>query len=511
MSNVGTELASRFMSAFAGMSMAYGTYDMARPQVRESDGKREGYALTKRAPVTEELWARHLSGDMGLGIIPIREDSTCLFGGIDVDVYSGMDHRELAMKLARLEIPLVVCRSKSGGAHLYCFASKPVDAIVMQSKVREVASILGFGNSEIYPKQTRLLVENGDVGQWINMPYFGGLRGMRYAVDVEGDAMPPEKFLEYVDSIRQDLAWFEEPIVLFEDFPDGPPCLQVLANLGYPKGTRNDGLYNIGVYLKKSNPDDWENQLDVLNHKYMSPALSLPEVQGVAKSLRRKDYNYTCTKQPICYHCNATLCRTRKYGVGGGQGRFPSLGGLTKLDTRPPIWFWTVDGIRIELTTSDLQDPRAFQRRCIECINQMPPLPKGPVWEAAVQHAMDSLTVVEAPFDASPEGQFWEMLESFCTGRGQAMSREEIVLGRPYTEEGRTYFRLVDLVKFLQVHKFVEFRTVKIASILKDHGSEHHVDNFRGRTVNYWSVPAFAAQSRSFDVPDSIGGAKNPF
>lgn len=511
MSNVGLALAPRFLTTFAGMSQAYGTYDLSKQQIRESDGKREGSAYTRHAPVTEELWARHLNGEMGIGIVPIREDNTCLFGAIDVDVYSGMDHQELAMKCSRLRLPLVVCRSKSAGAHLYGFATIPIDAIKMQSKMREIASILGFGNSEIYPKQTRLLVKEGDVGQWINMPYFNGVRGMRYAVDVEGNAMSPENFLDYVEMIRKDPSWFDEPIVLSQEFPDGPPCLQVLANLGYPKGTRNDGLYNIGVYLKKSDPDNWENQLDVLNHKFMLPPLSLPEVQGVAKSLKRKDYNYTCTKQPICQHCNAALCRARKFGVGGGQGRFPSLGGLTKLDTKPPMWFWTVDGVRMELTTADMQDPRAFQRRCMDYINQMPPTPSGPTWQAAVQHAMDSVTVVEAPDDASPEGQFWEMVESFCTGRGQAMTKEEIVLGRPFTEGGRTYFRLIDLVTFLQIHKFVEFRTVKISSLLNEHGSDHHVDNFKGRTVNYWSIPSFAAQNRPFDLPDTSNGAKNPF
>lgn len=504
--NVGLELASKFHAVFAGMSQAYGTYDLSRPQIRESDGKVEGGALTRRAPVTDELWQKHLDGEMGIGIVPIRDDNTCLFGAIDVDDYSGLSHQDMAVRLARLGIPLVVFRSKSGGLHLFAFASEPVSALKMQTKLRDVAAVLGHGTSEIFPKQTKILIDQGDVGQWINMPYFNGVRGMRYAVTVEGNAMSAWEFLSYVDEIKQGPAWFDSPTLLVNDFPDGPPCLQILSNIGYPKGTRNDGLYSIGIYLRKSDPDNWEQKLDILNHKYMVPPLSLIEVQGVAKSLKRKEYNYACTKQPICNHCNATLCRTRKYGVGGGQGKFPSLGGLTKLATKPPTWFWTVDGIRMELTTTDLQDPRKFQARCMEYLNMMPPMPSAPIWQSAVQHAMDSVTVVEAPSDASPEGQFWEMVEKFCTGRAQALQKEEIVLGRPFTQGKKTYFRLIDLVTFLNTHKFVDFKTVKIAAMLKESGAEHHVDAFKGRTTNYWSIPALVGQSESFDVPDSMGG-----
>lgn len=507
MPGIGVELAAKFHAVFAGMSQAYGTYDLSRPQIRESDGKVEGKGLTRRAPVTEELWRQHLDGEgAGIGIVPIRDDNTCVFGAIDVDDYSGIDHQDMAVRLARLGIPLAVFRSKSGGVHLFAFAAEPVSALRMQSKLRDIAAVLGYGTSEIFPKQTKILVDQGDVGQWINMPYFGGVRGMRYEVDVDGSALSPAQFLNYVEEIKQLPAWFDAPTILTDDFPDGPPCLQILSNIGYPKGTRNDGLYSIGIYLRKSDPDNWEQRLDLLNHKYMVPPLSLVEVQGVAKSLKRKEYNYACTKQPICNHCNATLCRTRKYGVGGGQGKFPTLGSITKLATRPPIWFWTVDGARIELTTQELQDPRRFQGKCMEVLNIMPTVPSAVVWQAAVSHAMDSVTIVEAPDDASPEGQFWEMVEKFCTGRAQAVQKEEIVLGRPYTEKKRTYFRLIDLTTFLNTHKFMDFKTVKIASLLKEHGAEHHCDAFRGRTTNYWSIPALTAQSESFSVPDSMGG-----
>lgn len=510
---IAVDLAARFMSVFAGMDRAYGTYDLTNGKTRDEDGKIEGQAYTKQAPVTEQLWESHLSGKgVGLGIIPIRDGNDCKFGAIDVDVYKGQDLQAIVAKLRQHKLPLIVCRSKSGGAHIYCFSKNPVSAANMKSKLSEVASFLGYGKCEIFPKQTSILSEKGDMGQWINVPYFNGIRGMRYAVDIEGNALTPDEFLFAAESLMVDDAWFTQLLVMSTEFEDGPPCLQALSQVGYPAGTRNDGLYNIGVYLKKSKPDSWERELEDMNHKYLRPPLTIPEIQGLIKSLKRKDYMYGCTKQPIVQHCNATLCRTRKFGVGSSAaGRFPMLGGLTKLNTKPPIWFWTVDGTRMELSTADIQDPRAFQRRCMDYLNVMPQIPGAPIWQAAVQHAMDNVSIVDAPADASPEGQFWEMAEQFCSRRAQALVLEEIMLGKPFTENKKTYFRMQDLMGYLTQHKFFHFQGPKIASMLKDAGAEHHFDVMKGRGVNYWSIPSFAKQTESFSVPDDVKGSESIF
>lgn len=507
--SVQTATAEGFMRLFAGMDRAYGTYDVNGTR---EDGKKVGKALTKREEVTLLLWEKHVEGKQGLGIIPIRDGNDCVFGAIDVDLYDGLDHRAIVSKLKRANIPIVVCRTKSGGAHLYCFSKEPVPASMMRSKLGEVASFFGYGGSEIFPKQSHILSDEGDVGQWINMPYFGGIRGTRYAVDLEGNAMSMEGFLGYAEMTKAPTSWFSEILVISNEFMDGPPCLQALSQVGYPTGTRNDGLYNIGVYLKRSHPDDWENELNNFNHKYMDPPLTNIEVQGLVKSLKKKEYMYGCTKQPIAMHCNAALCRTRKFGVGSGTtGRFPMLGGLTKLATRPPIWFWSVDGIRMELSTEDLQDQRRFQRRCMDYLNIMPQIPSQPVWQAAVQHAMDTVTVVEAPADASQEGQFWEMVEKFCTSRAQALTLDEITLGKPFTENGKTSFRMADLLGFLMRNKFFEFKSPKIASMLKDAGATHDFRVLKGRGINFWIMPEFAKQTESFEVPKDAAESGESF
>jgi hypothetical protein len=147
----------------------------------------------------------------------------------------------------------------------------------------------------------------------------------------------------------------------------------------------------------------------------------------------------------------------------------------------------------------------------MDYLNVMPQIPSRPVWEAAVQHAMDTTTIIEAPADASPEGQFWEMVEKFCTGRAQALTIEEIVLSKPFSDKGRTYFKIEALISFLTMHKFFEFKSVKIASMLKDAGADHHFKIMKGRGVNFWSIPEFARQSEGFDVPQGATQGDEPF
>jgi hypothetical protein len=57
----------------------------------------------------------------GIGIVPIRDDATCVWGAIDIDLDKEPNLTVLAKQVHKLELPLIVCRSKSGGAHLYLF------------------------------------------------------------------------------------------------------------------------------------------------------------------------------------------------------------------------------------------------------------------------------------------------------------------------------------------------------------------------------------------------------
>ncbi len=336
------------------------------------------------------------------------------------------------------------------------------------------------------------------------MPYFDGVAGGRHGIRPDGHVMDMDEFTQtaYIKRVTADeLDSFG--IQIKDDFSDGPPCLQHLATQGFPQGTRNNGLYNLGVYAKKAAPDNWEGRLEEYNIQYMQPPLGISEVKELLKSLKKKDYQYTCQQVPCQSYCNSSVCRGRKYGVGDHAG-MPIVTSLTKYNSVPPIWFADIEGGgRLELETEDLQSQRRFQRVCMEALNMMPPVMNGKAWQVMVQSLMENVTVIDAPNDSSPKGQLMEYLERYCTQRAQALSKEEIRLGKPFTEDGRHHFTLSGFMAFLERHKFKLMSMHEITSYLKnDLKAKHHFFNIKGKGTNAWSITQFGQETK-LDVPDT--------
>jgi hypothetical protein len=251
----------------------------------------------------------------------------------------------------------------------------------------------------------------------------------------------------------------------------------------------------------------------VYNQKFMSPPLPLNELNLVSKQLKKKEYGYKCKDSPINGHCNASLCKTRKFGIGQ-SGDMPSISALSKYASDPPLWFVDVDGHRLELTTEELQQQIKFQAVCMNKVNVMPPTLKKHEWEGVLngllKQMVETQAITEAPEDTSSDGRFYDLLEEFCTHLQTAMDREEILMGRPWTneEEKLTYFRIKDLENFLGRNKFV-MSTVKIAQRLRNLSGSPYSTTVKNRTVRTWRIPAYEKQDAPFDA--TLPNTGSPF
>mgnify|MGYP005991807661 FL=1 len=216
------ELAEQFSKIFEGSKRAHGIFNV---NDQNNGLKQQGVARTiKTVGATTKNWDDHLKGQVGLGIIPINEDNLVKWGVIDIDTYS-LDLPELVKKIESFKLPLVVCRSKSGGAHVFCFTTDWISAGDMQDKLRELAAGLGYGGVEIFPKQREVLVDRGDIGSWLNMPYFENETSVRYAFNPKGQSLSAEEFIEFVEKRKithEELLDLSVPEV--EELKDGPPC-----------------------------------------------------------------------------------------------------------------------------------------------------------------------------------------------------------------------------------------------------------------------------------------------
>lgn len=508
----------KFSSIFDGLKIAYGTYKIEKQQ---ANGKNTGRAAIIREPRTTALWEGHLSGKgRGIGIIPINEDNKCVWGCVDVDQYP-LDHKVLVEKIRKLKLPLVVCRSKSGGAHCFLFATEWVDAKDMQATLQQISAALGYGGSEIFPKQIKLNLDRDDVGNFLNLPYYDAEDGLRYAIKDDGTSATIEEFFDLYESYKQTP---EQLTALQVGDPeevlpmkDGPPCLQFLLKNKISEGGRNNGLFNIGVYLRKAYPDSWESEILTYNLQYLEPPLPLSEVNIVAKQLEKKDYAYRCSDSPINAHCNKDLCQTRKHGIGAAiQGA--AIANLRKYNSNPPVWFLDVNGEPVELDTEALMSQPAFQKCCMEQLNFMPRSVSKQVWEGRIGGLMNEMrdnesAIIDVAEDASINGQFYDYLEEFCAHMQKANDKEEILLKRPWTDEetNTTMFRLKDFEAYLKRNKFFEYKTHKIAQRLRDLGGQSCVLKIKGRPVRVWEVPAFDTVDIDIKTPSFGSGEGAPF
>ena len=490
-------VAERFLAAFVGSEVAHGTAVVLRTN---RNGKAETDNRTVRAPLDKEKVQRHLRGELGVGSIPIKNDSTCHWGALDIDDYD-LDHKSLQNDIQKLKLPLLHCRSKSGGAHLFLFLEEPLDAAVLREYLTEIKIALGFSSAEIFPKQEKILADRGDSGNPINLPYYNCEITTRYCFNKKHEAMEIEEFLDAIDSNRIKESELEG--LKFSGkrkyFTDGPPCLEHIFSHGPVGENRNQCLTQIGIYTRKKFGDDWEPELEKQNRKMFSPPLEAKEMLTVQKSVGRKDYRYLCQQEPFKSFCDPELCAMRNHGIGSEAETMPQVGGLTIMLSEPRLYFMNVNGKRIQLFTEQLQNPMLWQRACMEQANEMPPKIKTKKWDQLVHALMRDAIKMEVPPELTISGQFQELLKTFCTGRVRAMVPEELELGKPWTEDGKTYFKMEGLLEFLKNRRFEHYTGVQIQEQLRringhDKCNGHHAirksDDTR-TTVRVWWVPEF--------------------
>jgi len=460
----------KFKRIFSGLTIAYGQY---QPGDRGENGsKQQGKAFIVRKDVNDELWTNHLEGrGPALGIIPITDTNDCRWGCIDIDEYN-FNHASLVKIIRNYKLPLIVCRSKSGGAHVFLFTKENIPASLMQSKLKKMAIILGYEGSEIFPKQTEILVERGDTGNFLNLPYHNQMKGLRYAINDTGAGCTLEEFYQLYDVYSRTKKEVEEIKIekekIEEAFPDGPPCLNKLAAIGFGEGSRNNALFNVAVYYKQSNPDTWEDKIVEANMEYMTPPLSNGEVQQLIKSVNRKGYDkYRCKDAPINSVCQAGLCRTKRFGVGYGEEEMPVLGSLTKYTSNPPQWFLDVGETRIELKSEQLYNPGMFALACLDQANKIVPVPKAQDWKQHfLKPMMSNLQEVEPLASLDPMNEITGLLQDWTTNRQSARTLDDIFNKLPFTEGEFTYFRLEDFYSFCKKNNW-EMDKIKTGNLIK--------------------------------------------
>ena len=452
-----TDKVKIFKDIFEGLDSAYG--QTIKTDQFDERGKHKTKSYTVNQPPKIEIWKKHLEGvDPGLGIVPINKENKCKWGCIDIDTYP-FDHKKFLNKLKLKNIPIILFRSKSGGGHACLFTNEFVPATIMRTKLKLIASALGFAKAEIFPKQDYIRVDRGDTGSFLNLPYHGDDRTMRFAYDERGEALKIYDFFERYKEKAMSLDELKNLKITNDKEGDDyfrgmPPCLTTLLSDGVPNGQRNNCMYNVGVYLKKrySEKDAWQKHMFKYNEEFMKPPLDVGEINTLIESLDGKEYRYKCKDEPIHSFCDAKKCSMKEFGVGDDVPA-PEITQIKKYESDPPIYFVSLDGETVEVDDATLHDPEKFSLACMNQIGMpMMPVPKH-AWRKLLiklfNNSGKGVETIPAPYSSKLEVQLTEILADYIN-KAPGKELNDVLRGIAYTDkEGDTFFQFKSFWRYL--------------------------------------------------------------
>ncbi len=298
-------IATRLHALFQGSSKAHGLY---MPTEGPSQGKQKGKASTLTGPATVEHWQAHLGGREGLGVVPLLDNSTCVWGAVDLDVYD-LKHGQVAALVVGLGLPAMVARSRSGGAHVLLFASEPVPAEQMQARLAEVAAALGHPDAELFPAQVDPTKCGGN---WVNAPYWNGDATTRYAVTPDGQAQSVADFVDRAERMKNVTGpdWFSTPLRLPNAPASAPVKPRRKSGFMLPEtiteGGRDKTLASMAGTMRRvgASQDVILAALQQLNRQ-CDPPLTDAQVEKIARSVARYKPGSTQAQFPLTELGNA--------------------------------------------------------------------------------------------------------------------------------------------------------------------------------------------------------------
>lgn len=166
-------------------------------------GSEEGGCIRK--PLTPQVFSAHLRGEVGIGVYPAVPASVpfCVWGCIDIDVEDLGSARLMQRTLGAVGITSWVERSRSKGYHVWVFADDRVPAEDMRRMLLVAHQVAEYPAREVNPKQSD--VSATKVGNYVRLPYYGGLQAVPTRRVVLDDTDTPMPLGSFVVSAKQSL------------------------------------------------------------------------------------------------------------------------------------------------------------------------------------------------------------------------------------------------------------------------------------------------------------------
>ncbi|QIA23281.1 hypothetical protein [Mesorhizobium sp. AA22] len=451
--------AERLLILFDGERTRHGTYDPTRlrlvgDKVEMKDERGQG-PRDVSGPPTIDLWRRHVSGELPLGVRPVGDDGRCRWGVVDVDSY-GVDHADLVARVEAERLPLVAFRSKSGGAHLFLFLSEWSSQAAVNTALRAMTVRLDLpADTEVYPPAS------GE-GNWLNMPYFGGDETDRYAVKKGGLVMSLSEFLHSAERSRMsagDLGRLSKPTRRADRASTGEgKAGRAARDLGRysaelaskRQGGRATLLYGRAKDMGKMIGAGWIHE-DTVWSRLLRAA--------TAESVDPLPYGEASG------HIKRGIEDGKKEPPPEDDNRYPVVESIVIWrGGEETLWEITLAGHgTVTLPVKEAMHYWTFNVRCADKLRTSFRQMKADAWNDQIAVALAVAKEREIPPDETVEGMFRDGLREFCMHRHRGDSIEDLMLGKPahVDDDRRIYFRFEDFHRFLDRKQSGPFRSTK--------------------------------------------------
>ena len=504
-----------FRSLFSGNTTFYGVH---KYHAAKEGQKAEGKSRTESKQLRKEHYQSHLEGKSGLGVCPLRQDNTCAFGAVDVDVYNDAICYSYVRAIYKWNLPLLPFRTKSGGLHLYVFFQPdpgtfkyPAGSEVIRLLL-QLAAIIGIDRSEIFPKQS--IIQVGKLGNWINLPYYNTDNSRQYLIDKNNNRTPISEALEIIQSKQETIGAIQTSLDSLP-FADGPPCLQKITVQGGPgEGGRNVWLFNSALYFKEKDHSNFDVMLDDLNDNSDDP-IDADELLLIKKSAIKQEYNYACHESPLCDHCDKDKCSTKKYGVGKSGGLFMgvTLGKLTIKKGKGTVYAWDIgkdgdEGIIYFDSPKDLMNQDNFIAAILDKLHYKVTRIKAEKYDKILNSALEIADIQELDIsdDNTLEGRVAKLILKYIT---TSLSNKDMDIERGmaflWEHRKQILFRSDDAWKYItETNKQRNVKNSDFQEVLRKLGmGAHSVKKVSGRAIR-------VRIAEVADVEKLIGGPIEP-
>ena len=503
---VTTVQAKQFLLLFKGKSNTYVRNEL--PKERPEKGtKLKTRIMQVKGQVDDDLISEHLNGEFGVGVCPVTTDGKCYLGVLDIDCYKSKIRKMLEI-IREYNLPLLPFRSKSGGLHCYLFMSKSVSAKTMRELLQKIVSafaldkMYGAEKVEVFPKQEKIS-EDG-FGSAITLPYFNADNAYTYLLDLDGNAVPFEEALTYIQKHMTSVEAVNEALGKLP-YDDAPPCIQRILLSGLVGGEdtgRNNFLFSYALYCSKKYGEAFGDYVREMNTSFESPIEDYL-VEATIQSVKEKEYSYKCKDIPCKGFCFKTECRKREFGLGRDKGHFSDIeyGQLFRYKTAEPYYSWELklqgsEGAFKQIVFRDegeLLDQKNFAKVCVRHLNFAPKQVNTNDWFITLNKYLANVKDIEvsAESDTSALSMLRQMFVRYLSNKQARRDspyqiRANLCVRQTYTDndgnnKAKFFFTHNGFAEYLRNNK-VQFDQSMLRETLKGFGAVEDILRYNSAT-----------------------------